>query len=223
MKRIIRRLRHMMLRPQVERPLAVVERPVLILQKPGFMWMAHNPKFAALSIGEWTYGDPTVSWHEPGRTLTIGRFCSIAPEVVIMLGGNHHTEWISTFPFAELMGDDTELPGHECTRGDVSIGHDVWIGQGALILSGVTIGDGAVIAAHSVVTRDVAPYSISGGNPARHLRYRVPEDAIADLLEIQWWNWPIEQIQAARHLLLSPRVDEFIAQYKSPSGNDTPA
>jgi len=173
----------------------------------------HNPDFAAHSIGEWTYGVPTVQWYKPGRKLTIGRFCSIGPHVTIMLGGNHRTDWVTTFPFAELLGDGEQLPRHETTKGDVSIGHDVWIGQEALILSGISIGSGAVVGARSVVTKNVAPYSVVVGNPARHVRYRVPESLIDELLRIAWWDWPLTEIKAARSSLLSPRIERFVTTF----------
>ena len=99
------------------------------------------------------------------------------------------------------------------SKGPVVIGHDVWIGRGATILSGVTIGDGAVVAAHSVVTKSVGPYSIVAGNPARLVRQRFSEDQTAALLRICWWDWPIETIREAWPLLLSDGIDVFIEKY----------
>lgn len=181
--------------------------------EPKSVYMSQNPAYAAHSIGDWSYGNPTVLWHKPGRKLTIGRFCSIAPNVSIMLGGNHRGDWVTTFPFPELMGDGIDQISSECSHGDVTIGHDVWIGAHSLILSGVSIGSGAIIGACSVVTKDVAPYSIVAGNPARFIRYRFSEEVITSLLALAWWNWPLEKIRNARPLLLSGDVQMLIKQF----------
>jgi acetyltransferase-like isoleucine patch superfamily enzyme len=149
-------------------------------------------------------------WHKPGRGLSIGRYCSIAPGVRIYLGGNHRLNFISTYPFRERTPNGEALPVQEESNGDVTIGHDVWIGQDAVILSGVTVGSGAVIGTRSVVTRDVSPFSIVAGNPARHRRFRIPEHYIPDLLDIAWWDWPHEDVLEARHLLLSESFERFI-------------
>jgi acetyltransferase-like isoleucine patch superfamily enzyme len=173
----------------------------------------NNPLYAAYDIGDWTYGGPKViSWGE-NATLKIGKFCSIAEEVTILLGGEHRSDWVTTYPFNCLFAEGAPITGHPKSKGDVIIGNDVWIARNTLILSGVTIHDGAVIGAGSVVTKDVAPYSITAGNPARHIRYRFDEPTIARLLEIQWWNWPLEQIIAAFPDLLSNQVTDFIAKY----------
>lgn len=117
-------------------------------------------------VGRGTYGNPTVlHWGEP-TTLKVGCFCSIAADVKIFLGGNHRTDWITTYPFPAFWKSAAHIKGHPSSRGDVIIGHDVWIGEGAVILSGVRIGNGAVVAASAVVTRDVPPYGIVAGNPA---------------------------------------------------------
>ena len=181
-------------------------------------FLGHDQYAPDLERGEWTYGEPTVHWAKPGRKLRIGRFCSIASGVTIMMGGNHHSDWVSTFPFAEVVpaGEgEPPLPWHETTGGDVTIGHDVWICEDVLILSGVTIGSGAILGARSVVARDVAPYSIVAGNPAVHRRYRVEEALIDDLLALAWWDWPIGRIREARPHLLSGDVRGFLERYRS--------
>jgi acetyltransferase-like isoleucine patch superfamily enzyme len=180
---------------------------------PEPMFMAENPQYAAYRIGAWSYGKPRViSWDE-GTTLSIGRFCSIAENVVILLGGEHRVDWLTTYPFAVCFEDAASFVGHPRSKGDVNIGNDVWIARDVLILSGVTIGDGAVIAARSVVTRDVPPYAIVAGNPARLVRFRFSETAREALLRIAWWRWPLPQIKQAWPLLLSQDIDTFIARY----------
>lgn len=157
-------------------------------------------------IGEYTYGKPRImTWGEESR-LKIGRFCSIAEGVTIFLSGNHRTDWVTTYPFP-VFGEDwpeaTGIKGHPASKGDVVIGNDVWIAYGATILSGVTIGDGAAIAARAVVTKDVAPYAIVAGNPAVEIKKRFDPDTIDLLLEVKWWDWPVEKIKANMHILCS--------------------
>ena len=175
-----------------------------------------NPhiKSKTLTIGQYTYGIPKVIKYGGDKNkVIIGEFCSIAGEVIIFVGGNHRTDWISTFPFRirfDLPGKYQD--GHPSSGGDVIIGSDVWIGYGATILSGVNIGHGAVIAARSVVTRDVPPYTIVGGNPAKYIKSRFSEEQIASLLEIAWWDWPIEKILKLVPMINNNNVDDFIEQ-----------
>lgn len=132
-----------------------------------------------------------------GDKLVIGKFCMIASGVkFIMNGANHLTEAVSTYPFA-IFGNGWEgaMDGKSYPyKADTVIGNDVWIGHNATIMAGVTIGDGAVIATNSTVTRNVAPYSIVGGNPAREIRKRFDEKKIEHLLKLRWWDWDIEKI-----------------------------
>ncbi len=163
------------------------------------------------SIGAFSYGEPIVHmWGGDGR-LVIGKYCSIGGSVSILLGGNHRMDWVTTYPFSALRPEAAHVAGHPATNGDVVIGNDVWIGQVAVILSGVTIGDGACIAAYSVVTKDVAPYSIVGGNPARVIRARFPQDQVEALLDLAWWDWPDEELAPFFDLMLSGDVAGFIA------------
>lgn len=163
------------------------------------------------SIGVGSYGLPKIhDWNE-GATLRIGAYCSIAAQVQIFLGGHHHAEWATTYPFSDMLPDVPGIPKSGFSRGDVDIGNDVWICTGAMILSGVSIGDGAVIGAGAIVTGDVAPYSVVAGNPARHLRWRFDEPTRARLLQIAWWEWPTEEVSRLAPLLCSDRIDDLLA------------
>jgi acetyltransferase-like isoleucine patch superfamily enzyme len=148
-----------------------------------------------------------------GRFLTIGKYCSISTQVLIFLGSEHRTDWISTYPFPILWREANSIKGHPSSKGDVRIGNDVYIGYHVLILSGVTIGDGAVIGAGSVVASDVPPYAIVAGNPAHVLRYRFDEETIKKLLKIRWWDWPDEKVKENIHLICNDRVDAFIKKF----------
>ena len=132
--------------------------------------------------------------------VTIGSFCSIAAGVVIIAQAEHPVDLPSTFPFRTLMFDGIAsamgLQSRDAiSRGPITIGHDVWIGQNAIILSGITIGSGAVIGAGSVVTKDIQPYDIVVGNPAKKIRRRFSDEVVAQLLAIRWWNLPDDDIE----------------------------
>jgi virginiamycin A acetyltransferase len=178
------------------------------------MFMNKSPQYAQYEIGDWTYGAPEVyTWGE-GTVLNIGKFCSIAQKVTILLGGEHNVDWVTTYPFNPLFLQALVYGGHPKSKGNVTIGNDVWIGTDSFILSGVTIGNGAVIAARSTVVKDVPPYAIVGGNPAKLIRYRFVQAVIDELQLIAWWNWPLQEIVDALPMLLSRNIEEFILQYK---------
>ena len=162
-----------------------------------------------VSIGRFTYGTENVSvrqWGE-GAALRIGAFCSIASAVNVFLGGNHRSDWATPFPFGHIYQEQLgggEIVGHPQTNGDVTIGDDVWIAHGVTIMSGVTVGAGAVLAINATVLRDVAPYQIVGGNPAKPIRQRFGDDVVALLLELRWWDLPVEVITAIAPELSKP-------------------
>ena len=147
-----------------------------------------------------------------GDKLIIGKFCMIASDVTfIMNGANHLSESITSYPFA-IFGKDwsNAMEGKTYpTKGDTIIGNDVWIGYGATIMPGVKIGDGAIIATKSIVTKDVEPYSIVGGNPAKEIRKRFSEGKIKQLLEISWWDWPIEKITEKVNYLTGNDIEKL--------------
>lgn len=168
-----------------------------------------------ITVGQGTYGEPVVHYHEGDTAaVRIGKYCSIARDVAIMPGGNHRTDWVSTYPFRIRYGlEGANHDGHPTTKGDVDIGNDVWIGQEALILSGVTIGDGAVVAARTVVTRDVPPYGIVAGNPGKVVAHRFSETEREQLLAVRWWDWPEDQIVARVDALNGGEVASFLERF----------
>jgi len=172
------------------------------------------------SVGKHSYGMQNIkvhSWGE-GSNINIGKFCSIAGNVNIYLGGNHRTDWITTFPFGHI-GKGTfnkfNGVGHPKTNGDVIIGNDVWIAENVTIMSGVKIGDGAVIANNTHVVKDVEPYSIVGGNPGKLIKYRFSQEQISKLLEICWWSWSDEKINEECSLLCNQNIQLFIDRHSN--------
>ncbi|MCL4103881.1 UNVERIFIED_CONTAM: hypothetical protein GTU68_029198 [Idotea baltica] len=163
-----------------------------------------------IEIGDYTYYDDFEDVHNFEKNvkylfdfvddaLVIGRFCMIASGVsFIMNGANHLTDAVSTYPFAIFgHGWENAMEGKTYpNRGKTTIGHDVWIGHKATIMAGVTVGSGAIIAAHSLVTKDVPPYAVVGGNPAQVIKMRFPQEDIERLLALEWWHWPTEKITA---------------------------
>ena len=177
------------------------------------------PKY---EIGEYTYGQPDVYWYGELAQLKIGKFCSIAKETSIFLGGEHETNRLTTYPFASYTFEWEQARMIESldlrpSKGDVVIGNDVWIGIKTTILSGVTIGDGAIIGAGSIVAKDIPPYAIYAGNPACFIRSRFNPDAVALMQKIKWWDWPKEVIDKAIPILLSGdiyRLNRFYEEMK---------
>lgn len=166
-----------------------------------------------ISIGDFTYAESDCFWRDilsnTGiNRLEIGKFCSIAERVVFCMGGNpnHNSQWISTYPFDSFKEGWNKSIQTFQPQADTLVGHDVWIGYGAFVMSGITIGDGAIIMPQSVVTKDVSPYSIVAGNPAHVTEQRFTDAEIEKLLSVQWWHWTYEFIASNLELILSGNV-----------------
>lgn len=169
-----------------------------------------------MSYGKYSYGMPKLHKSNdplPNSKINIGNFCSIGANVHVYLGTNHRTDWVTTYPFGYInqhVFNTFNGEGHPTTKGDINIGNDVWIAENVVIMSGVTVGDGAVIANNSHVVKNVPPYSIVGGNPAKLIKYRFTPEQIEQLLEIKWWYWDDEKINKLSHMLCNTNIDEFI-------------
>lgn len=168
-----------------------------------------------VEIGDFTYGKPTIRYWDDKTSLKIGKYCSIAEGVTIVLGGEHRVDWISTYPFNVFLNSFSNIDGHPHTKGDVIVGNDVWIGSNAKIMSGVRIGDGCVIAANAVVTKDIPDYCICGGLPAKVIRQRFPDDVIEKLRSIRWWDWPDKDICKVIPILQSGDVAALLDYYEN--------
>ena len=202
----------MPLEPTLRHPLVFPDGTVL----PNMVHLNQVIDHPNIQIGDFTYAndfDPPADWAArlapylyPGapEKLVIGRFCQIAHGVrFITASANDAMDGLTTFPFPVF--DPATIDGYKAGFSglpDTVIGHDVWIGHGALILPGVQICSGAIIGAGAVVTRNVAPYSIVAGNPARLIRLRFPPETAARLLGLAWWDWPVDRIRAAVPALL---------------------
>lgn len=199
--------------PHTIHPIAGYDKEIYV--KP----MVTNPHIV---VGEFTYiADSAFERHVThlyewnGDKLVIGKFCQIAAGVeFVMNGANHQMNAVTTFPFYTLEGWEMEPPAASDMplKGDTVVGNDVWIGQNAVILPGVHIGDGAIIGANSVVGSDISPYTIAVGNPAREIRKRFDDEMIRLLLAFQWWNQSVEEINRLIPLLTSGDLENVKAQ-----------
>ena len=202
--------------PNVIHPITGYDREIYV--KPTIT----NPN---IIVGDFTYlADAEFESHVTNfypwsrDKLIIGRFCQIAAGVEFMMNdANHQMNAVSTFPFYTLEGWDAEAPAASDLpfKGDTVIGNDVWIGQNAVILPGVHIGDGAIIGANSVVGSDVAPYTIAAGNPAKPIRRRFDEELISLMLQWKWWDKTIEEIEALIPVLTCSDLDQVKEKIKS--------
>jgi virginiamycin A acetyltransferase len=189
---------------------------------PRVCFIKNTVKNPNIVIGDYTYYDDpddsenferNVLYHYPfiGDRLIIGRFCALAQGVrFIMNGANHKMAGFSTYPFSIFKnGWEKVVPrfGDLPFKGDTVVGNDVWMGYESLVMPGVHIGDGSVVASGSVVVEDVPPYALVGGNPAKVLKLRFPREIIAELLSIAWWDWDIEKITRNLESIVSFDLD----------------
>jgi virginiamycin A acetyltransferase len=170
-------------------------------------------------VGDYSYYDDPVDpegfernvlYNYGSDRLIIGKFCAIATGVKFIMGGaNHKLDGISTYPFP-IFGQGWETGIEQVmnlpSRGDTIVSNDVWIGYESLIMPGVRIGDGAVIATRSVVVKDIPPYTIAGGNPAQPIKQRFSDAEVAQLLEIKWWDWDRAKITRNIHLIMGSHI-----------------
>jgi acetyltransferase-like isoleucine patch superfamily enzyme len=174
----------------------------------------------AVAAGILTMGEHSFGWSRivnlPGDTakVRIGKYCSLGAGVKIMVGGEHRVDWVTTFPLRVRLGlPGANADGHPTTKGDVAIGNDVWVCIDSKILSGVTIGNGAVIGTNAVVAGDVRPYAIVAGNPAREIRRRFSDDVVDALQRIAWWDWPEETVRERIDSLCGTDIGCFIRRF----------
>lgn len=180
---------------------------------------ARQPGNWFLSLGAYSY---CVTGNHTLRNLTVGRFCSLAVGLRIA-DGHHPVTWGSTSPFfysSRYAIDETNVkkPKFITSYGATNVGHDVWIGRECMLKAGISIGHGAVIASGSVVVKDVAPYTIVGGNPAKPIRLRFPEEIITELLAAEWWRLPPGELQK----MPVHKIDEFIKECQAMKGVEYP-
>lgn len=175
-------------------------------------------RYPSYTIGEASYGLPIVHDNHERSTLQIGAYCSIASNVQIFLGGQHKTNWVSNYPFPFFFEMDAEYREEYVaggSRGNVIIGSDVWLCANCIILSGVTIGHGAVIANGAVISRDVPPYAVMAGNPAKQIKWRFDEPTRNSLLEAAWWHWPKDEIKHVLDKICSTDLTDFLNYAKA--------
>lgn len=179
-----------------------------------------NVGSSRVEVGRFSYGIETAiikQWSE-GSALKVGAFCSIASGLTVILGGNHRTDWATTFPFGHIYQDQLGghgIVGHPRSRGDVVVGNDVWIAANVTLLSGIEIGDGAVIAASATVTRSVGCYEIWGGNPADLIRPRFSPELTARLRATRWWELPTEVLRRIAPLLSTAPTESSLDELEA--------
>jgi acetyltransferase-like isoleucine patch superfamily enzyme len=181
----------------------------------------HRERSLEVSIGDYSYGTPLLIYDEGDTqaSIAIGRFCSFAEGVKIFIGRHvrHYYDFLSTYPIGMVFGAPRHIDP-SVTDSDflgVNIGSDVWIGRDATVMAGVRIGHGAVIGASSLVTKDVTPYMIVGGVPARPIKQRFSESQIERLLAIEWWNWPEDRLRKNVDLFYRADIDTVIRELEA--------
>lgn len=153
-----------------------------------------------IKVGAFTYGIEDIeilSWGE-NIEISFGRFCSVASGLKLYCGGNHRSDWFSTFPFGHVYSQFFQIKpivGTPVSNGNITIGNDVWIGRDVTIFSGICVGDGAIIASNSHVVKDVLPYTIVGGNPAKIIKCRFNDDIVRKIHDLQWWNLNVKELE----------------------------
>ena len=191
----------------------------LIPPKPGSeAWLKQH---GMLVVGRHSYTPPSCVRVFAGDSarVRIGDYCSLATGVEIMPGGNHRTDTVTTYNMRQrLVPDNRERVGEPWSKGDVEIGSDVWIGRGSKILGGVAIGDGAVVAAWSVVTKSIPPYTIVAGVPARPVRQRFSAEIVERLLRIRWWEWEDAVVLERIDELTGDDLEAFTQKFDLPPG-----
>lgn len=170
-----------------------------------------------IKVDHFTYGHPDTNSPQiihfgEDASLQIGKFCSIAEHVTIFIGGYHNIQNVSLYPFSAAFSDVPQI-NIMVDKGKTIIGNDVWVGRQSIIMAGVKIGDGAVIAAGSVVTKDVGDYEIVGGNPAKLIKKRFSDEQISKLKVISWWNWDIKKVKENVQTLNGEDIEEFISTH----------
>lgn len=166
-----------------------------------------------INVGDFSYGHEQLHIHQwgEGASLTVGKYCSFGHNITVFLGGDHRTDWITTYPFGhinrQIFGGE-DIVGHPKSNGNIVIGNDVWVGADSKIMAGVTIGDGAVIAGSALVVKDVEPYSIVGGNPAKHIKYRFDDNILNLLKKLAWWDLTVNDVKnITKELCSTPTVE----------------
>lgn len=168
-------------------------------------------------IGDHSYGAPMLRYAGQGYKFICGKYCSIADRVQIFMGGYHRPDWVSMYPFPAFphWPEAQGIKDFAVGKGDVVVGHDVWLGSHSTIMSGVRIGNGAVVSAQASVAADVPAYAIVAGNPGRVVKYRFEEHIIKALEDIAWWHWPEDKVRQYIPQLLSGDIYGFVAQHRT--------
>lgn len=178
------------------------------IDKSVLRFMQNNPSYKKYLVGKGTYGFPKIYDWNDDNNLKIGNYCSIGDSVSILLGGEHYSNYVTTYPFYSF--ENSSSLKDRKSKGSVIIGNDVWIGNNVTILSGVKIGNGAIIGAGSIVTKNIEDYAIVGGNPAKLIRKRFTDEQVLKLNLISWWNWNENKINQNINDIVSVDIEQFI-------------